>query len=408
MVQLLYYSILCILIVNFIFDRLLDYLNTTQWSSDLPNELIGIYDLEKYKQSIEYEKAKNRLALISDCFGFLSILSAFALGLFGWLDGIVRLWVSNPIHISLIFFLILFLLSEVLTLPFKWVNTFRIESKFGFNKSTQRLFLLDQLKGFIVGILVGGCMLYSIIWIYLIAGNLFWILALTVIVVFSLFMLLFYSSLIVPLFNKQTPLPEGDLKTAITEFSQKAGFLVDNIFVMDGSKRSTKANAYFTGLGSKKRIVLFDTLISDLTPQEIIAVLAHEIGHYKKHHMYSSLALSLISTALMLYLFSIVNSNMLFAQVLGSNMPGFHLSLISFGILYIPLSILTGVITNYKSRLNEYEADRYAKEVYSGELLSAALKKLSVNNLSNLTPHNSYVFFHYSHPTLLQRLHKIG
>ena len=408
MVQFLYYSILCILIVNFIFDRLLDYLNTTQWSSDLPNELIGIYDLEKYKQSIEYEKAKNRLALISDFLGFLSILSAFALGLFGWLDGIVRLWVSNPIHISLIFFLILFLLSEVLTLPFKWVNTFRIESKFGFNKSTQRLFLLDQLKGFIVGILVGGCMLYSIIWIYLIAGNLFWILALTVIVVFSLFMLLFYSSLIVPLFNKQTPLPEGDLKTAITEFSQKAGFLVDNIFVMDGSKRSTKANAYFTGLGSKKRIVLFDTLISDLTPQEIIAVLAHEIGHYKKHHMYSSLALSLISTALMLYLFSIVNSNMLFAQVLGSNMPGFHLSLISFGILYIPLSILTGVITNYKSRLNEYEADRYAKEVYSGELLSAALKKLSVNNLSNLTPHNSYVFFHYSHPTLLQRLHKIG
>jgi STE24 endopeptidase len=408
MVQLLYYSILFILIINFIFDRLLDYLNTTQWSSDLPNELIGIYDLEKYKQSIEYEKAKNRLALISDSLGFLSILGAFAFGFFGWLDGIIRLFVSNPIHISLIFFLILWLLSEILTLPFKWVNTFGIESKFGFNKSTRRLFLFDQLKGFIVGILIGGSILYCIIWIYLIAGNLFWVLALTVIATFSLFMLLFYSRLIVPLFNKQTPLPEGELKTAITDFSQKAGFLVDNIFVMDGSKRSTKANAYFTGLGSKKRIVLFDTLISDLTSQEIVAVLAHEIGHSKKHHIYSSLLISLISTALMLYLFSFVNSNMLFAQVLGSNVPGFHLSLISFGILYMPLSILLRVITNYKSRLNEYEADHYAKEIYSGEFLSSALKKLSVNNLTNLTPHKSYVFFHYSHPTLLQRLHKIG
>ncbi len=407
MVQLLYYSILVILIVNFIFDRWLDYLNTTQWSLGLPNELIGIYDLEKYKQSIEYEKAKNRLALISESVGFFTILFAFAIGFFGWLDGFVRLMVNNPIHITLIYFFILLISSELLSLPFKWINTFRIESKFGFNKSTQRLFFLDQLKGLIVAILVGGGILYTIIWLYLFTANLFWLLALTVIAGFSLFMLLFYSTLIVPLFNKQTPLPEGELKTAINDFSQKAGFLVDNIFVMDGSKRSTKANAYFTGLGSKKRIVLFDTLIADLTTQEIVAVLAHEIGHYKKHHIYSSLLFSFISTALMLYLFSLVSSNVLFAQVLGSNVPGFHLSIISFGILYTPLSILIGIFTNYNSRLNEYEADQYAKDTYNAELLAMALKKLSVNNLSNLTPHRIYVFFHYSHPTLLQRLHKI-
>ena len=408
MVTYLYYSILIILILNFMIERWLDYLNSTKWSAELPPELKGIYDEEKYVKSVEYEKIRHKFGKITESLGFIAIISLFATGLFGWLDALVRSYVNHPIFTTLIYFAFLGLITEIISLPFMWFDTFKIEEKFGFNKSTQRLFFIDHLKGLFVGAIIGGAILFPIVWIYLIAGNLFWIYSLGVITFFSVFMLLFYSSVIVPLFNKQTPLPDGELKDAITSFSKKAGFKLDNIFLIDGSKRSTKANAYFTGLGRKKRIVLFDTLINELSTEEIVAVLAHEIGHYKKRHVYSGLFFSLLSTALMLFVFALVSRNPAFAQVLGSDTPGFHLSMISFGILYTPLSFITGLAMNYRSRMNEYEADKFAAENHGGEYLASALKKLSVNNLSNLTPHPAYVFFHYSHPTLLQRLKKLS
>jgi len=408
MVEILYYSILFILTVNFIFERWLDYLNTTNWSSELPPELSGIYNEEKYHKTQEYEKANYRFTIVTESLGFIVILLIFAVGGFGWLDGIIRTWVSNPIHVALLFFAILGLITEIVSLPFSWYDTFVIEAKFGFNKMTQRIFLLDQIKGLIIGTVIGGIILYLIVWIYLIAGGLFWVYSLLVIAIFSVFMLLFYSSFIVPLFNKQTPLAEGDLKNAIRIFSNEAGFLLDNVYVIDGSKRSTKANAYFTGLGRKKRIVLYDTLISELQTEEIVAVLAHEIGHYKKHHLYYGLLFSLITTAIMLYVFSLVSCDPAFVKVLGSDIPSFQLAIISFGILYSPLSLIFGLGLNYLSRRNEYQADRFAAEKSKGEFLVSALKKLSINNLSNLTPHPAYVFFHYSHPTLLQRLKKIA
>jgi STE24 endopeptidase len=357
---------------------------------------------------MEYENAKHKFTTISESVSFTSVLLLFLTGGFGWLDGVVRSWVSNPIYIALLYFATLWLVTEFFSLPFKWIDTFVIEEKFGFNKTTRRLFFLDEIKGLILGAVIGGIVIYMIVWIYLIAGTLFWLYALMVITLFSVFMLLFFSTIIVPLFNKQTPLAEGELKNAITEFSNRAGFLLENIYVIDGSKRSTKANAYFTGLGSRKRIVLYDTLISEMNTEEIVAVLAHEIGHYKKHHVYSGLLFSLISTAIMLYVFSLVSGNISFAKVLGSDVPGFHLAVISFGILYSPLSILIGLGLNYLSRKNEYEADRFACEKFNGDFLASALKKLSVNNLSNLTPHPVYVFFHYSHPTLLKRLKNIS
>jgi len=403
-----YYAILIVLISNFIFERWLDYLNTTNWSSELPPELLGIYDKDKYQKSQKYEKASHRFTLVTETLGFIAILLIFATGGFGWLDGIIRSRVSNPIHVALAFFAILGLVTEIVSLPFKWYDTFVIEEKFGFNKTTRRVFLIDQIKGLIIGAIIGGIILYLIVWIYLIAGNLFWIYSLLVIAIFSVFMLLFYSSLIVPFFNKQTPLADGDLKDTIRAFSNKAGFLLDNVYVIDGSKRSTKANAYFTGLGRRKRIVLYDTLINDLDKEEIVAVLAHEIGHYKKHHVISGLFFSLMTTGLMLYIFSLMSSYPAFAQVLGSNVPSFHLALISFGILYSPLSLLFGLSLHCLSRRNEFQADRFAAENYKGEYLASALKKLSINNLSNLTPHPAYVFFHYSHPTLLQRLKKLA
>ena len=408
MVTILYYSILIVLIVNFVFERWLDYLNVKNWSTELPTELQGIYNEEKYQKSQEYQKVTHRFTLVTETMEFFAVLMIFATGGFGWLDGIIRLHTSNPIFVALLFFAILGLITEIFTLPFFWYDTFVIEAKFGFNKTTKHIFFLDKLKSLIISAIVGGLVLCLIVWIYLIAGNLFWLYSLIVIAAFSVFMAMFYSSIIVPLFNKQTLLADGDLKNAISDFSIKAGFVLDNIYVIDGSKRSTKANAYFSGLGKKKRIVLYDTLISELKTEEIVAVLAHEIGHYKKHHIYLGLVYSLISAAVMLYIFSLVSGYPAFAKVLGSDIPSFQLAIISFGILYSPLSIVIGLGMNYSSRMHEYQADRFAAEKYKGEDLASALKKLSSNNLSNLTPHPAYVFFHYSHPTLLQRLKKLS
>jgi len=408
MVTILFYSILIVLIVNFVFERWLDYLNVKSWSTELPPELYGIYNEENYQKSQEYQKATHRFTLVTESLGFIAILTIFATGGFGWLDGIIRLHLSNPIFVALLFFAVLGLITEIFTLPLSLYDTFVIEAKFGFNKTTKRVFFLDKIKGLIISAIVGGLILCLIVWIYLIAGKLFWLYSLIVIAIFSVFMAMFFSSIIVPLFNKQTPLADGDLKNAISAFSIKAGFVLDNIYIIDGSKRSTKANAYFSGLGKKKRIVLYDTLISELKTEEIVAVLAHEIGHYKKHHIYLGLFFSLISTAVMLYLFSLVSSYPAFANVLGSDVPSFQLAIISFGILYSPLSVLIGLGMNYSSRKHEYQADRFAAEKYKGEYLASALKKLSINNLSNLTPHPAYVFFHYSHPTLLQRLKKLA
>ncbi len=408
MVTLLYYSILIVLIADFIFERWLDYLNTKSWPTELPCELLGIYNEEKYQESQKYQKVTHQFTLVTESLGFIAILIIFISGGFGWLDGIIRLRVSNPIYVALLFFAILGLITEIVSLPFSLYDTFVIEAKFGFNKTSLRVFFLDRMKGLVISAIIGGIILSLIIWIYLIAGNLFWLYSLLVIAAFSIFMAMFYSSIVVPLFNKQTPLADGDLKNAISAFSVKAGFFLDNIYVIDGSKRSTKANAYFSGLGRKKRIVLYDTLINELETEEIVAVLAHEIGHYKKHHIYLGLFYSLVSTAVMLYVFSLVSSYPAFAQVLGSEIPSFQLAIISFGILYSPLSMIIGIGMNYNSRKHEYQADQFAAERYTGEYLASALKKLSVNNLSNLTPHPFYVFFHYSHPTLLQRLKKLA
>jgi len=404
MVTLLYYSIIIVLIANYVFERGLDYLNTKSWSANLPPELLGIYDEEKYQKSQDYQKVSHRFTMVTESVGFIAILVIFISGGFGWLDGFVRLRLSNPIYAALLFFAILGFITETISLPFSWYDTFVIETKFGFNKTTKRIFILDKIKGWVISAIIGGLILSLIVWIYLIAGNLFWLFSLMVISIFSIFMAMFYSSIIVPIFNKQTPLADGELKKAISDFSVKAGFILDNVYVIDGSKRSTKANAYFSGLGSKKRIVLYDTLINDLDTEEIVAVLAHEIGHYKKHHIYFGLFFSLMSTAFMLYIFSLVSGNPAFAKVLGSDVPSFQLAIITFGILYSPLSVVIGLGMNYSSRIFEYQADNFAAGNYKGEYLASALKKLSINNLSNLTPHPAYVFFHYSHPTLLQRL----
>lgn len=398
------YIILGILTADFLLERLLEILNKKKWSVDLPYELEGIYDQEKYQQSQNYQRDKSKPALISTIIGFTATILMISLGGFAWIDELVRNYFNHPIAVALSFFGVIMFASSLIGLPFSYYSTFVIEEKYGFNRTTLKTFVLDKIKGGLLSIVIGGGLLALLIWIYLETTTNFWWMAWAVIAFFMVFMAMFYSSLLVPLFNKQTPLEEGELKEEISKFASKVNFKLDNVYVMDGSKRSSKGNAYFSGLGKKKRIVLFDTLINDLSKEEIVAVLAHEIGHYKKKHTLSGIFLSLLQTGLMFYIFSLIIANPLLSEALGAEEHGFHLSLIAFGILYSPISTFLGLGMNILSRKNEYEADDYALKNYNAEALGNALKKLSVSSLSNLTPHPAYIFFYYSHPSLLQRL----
>ncbi|PTN08004.1 M48 family metallopeptidase [Mangrovibacterium marinum] len=403
----LFWLIIAILLFDFALERLLDYLNTTRWSDQLPDEVKGIYDDEKYRQQQAYSKVNHRFGMLTSSFSFLLIMAMLGGGGFALVNNWALSVSDSPIWSALLFFGILLLASDLLTSPFDIYSTFVIEAKFGFNKTTAKTYLLDKLKGWLLGAVIGGGLMALIIWIYRQTGASFWLWVWLVISAFSIFMAMFYSSLIVPLFNKQTPLEDGELKTAIEAFAQQVGFRLDNIFVIDGSRRSTKANAYFAGLGRKKRIVLYDTLIQDLEIPELVAVLAHEIGHYKKKHIILSLLLGIAQTGIMLYIFSLVIDSPELSQALGVDKAYFHIGLIAFGMLYSPLSSLIGIAMNIFSRKNEYQADAFAAEHQLTEPLANALKKLSVNNLSNLRPHPAYVFVHYSHPTLLQRLNAL-
>ncbi len=398
---------LFILIGTFLLERWLDLKNLRHTVITLPEELKDVYDQEEYRKSQLYKKENTRFSFITSSFSLVIMVTAILLGIFGWLDRFLEARVDSYYLLVLLFFGILGIVSDLLGIPFEWYDTFRIEEKYGFNKTTPKTFVLDKLKGWLLGIILGGGILLLITWIYQATGEYFWLLAWGVITLFSLVMNMFYSNLIVPLFNKQTPLEEGELRKAIEAFADKVGYNLKNIYVIDGSKRSSKANAYFTGLGPKKRIVLYDTLINDLETDEIVAVLAHEIGHYKKKHSLSGMFLGIIQTGIMLYLFSLFVAIPELSQALGGETASFHIGLIAFTILYAPLSMLLGIFTSMFSRRNEYQADAYAAEHYTAPSLVSGLKKLSKNSLSNLTPHPLYVFFHYSHPPLLQRIRKL-
>jgi len=408
MYNTVFFVLLVILVADYVLERYLSFINSQRRSTELPPELKDVYDAEQYRKQQEYKKANERFSLISSSFSFLVIMAMLFFGGFSIVDGWARYITSQPVLSVLVFFGILAFGSDLLGTPFSLYDTFVIEERFGFNKTTLKTFFLDKLKGWLLGALIGGGLLAVIVWFYHITGPLFWLYAWILATVFAVFMSMFYSSLIVPLFNRQTPLEQGELREAISSFSASAGFRLNNIYVIDGSKRSTKANAYFSGLGPKKRIVLYDTLIKDLTTHGIVAVLAHEIGHYKKKHTLTGLITGIIQTGITLFILSLFVDNPQLSAALGSPQPEFHLGLIAFGILYSPISLLAGLLLNYVSRRNEYAADRYVKEHYKADELVIALKKLSTNNLSNLTPHPAYVFFHYSHPTLLQRIRALG
>jgi STE24 endopeptidase len=404
----LFYIIIFIICISFITDKILDYLNAKNYDNPIPSELQDVYDDTEYKKSQTYKKTNYKFGIWSSLFSLLLTIGFLTLDGFEYVDNIARSYSDNTIVIALIFFGIIMLASDIISTPFSYYKTFVIEERFGFNKTTTKTFILDKLKGLLMMAILGGLILALIIWFYRQTQALFWIYTWGIVTLFTVFMNLFYSKLIVPLFNKQTPLEDGNLRDKISDYATSVGFNLDKIFILDGSKRSTKANAYFSGFGNEKRVTLYDTLISELNEEEIVAVLAHEVGHYKKKHIIFNLVVSIGLTGLTLFILSVFISNPLLSNALGVEIPSFHVGLIAFGLLYSPISEITSLVMNQLSRKFEYQADDYAKNTYKGEPLVTSLKKLSKNSLSNLTPHPAYVLMHYSHPTLLERVKNLS
>ena len=406
--QEILFIILAIVTISYAFEQVLDYLNLKHQRPDIPAEVESFYDREKYLRSLAYHKDQTNFGFVTSAFGFALSMIMLLTGGFGWVDGLLRSVISNDTWLAIAFFGAIFLASDILTVPFQWYSTFVIEERYGFNRTTVKTFVLDKLKGYVLAALIGGGLLALLIYLIQVIGPAFWIWFAIVASVFALLMNMFYTSLILPLFNKLTPLGDGELKSAIESFARKVNFPLDNVFVIDGSKRSGKANAFFSGIGKKKKIVLYDTLIQNHSTEELVAVLAHEVGHFKKKHIVWGLVLSVLQIAFTLWILSMMvyNENLSFA--LGGDQYAIHLNLLAFTILFSPISGITGLLMAVYSRRNEFEADAFARKYYSGQALAGALKKLSVDSLSNLFPHPWYVFFHYSHPPLLKRLESIN
>ena len=402
--QIIFYLLISIILFNFIKDYFLDYLNSKFFDKKIPENLRDIYDKEKYQKSQDYKKTLYKFGKISKAYSLTILLLFFFLDGFLLVDNFARSLFESELLISLSFFGIIFFGSDILNLPFSLYSIFIIEEKFGFNKTTFRIYFFDKIKSWFITILFGGGILSFIIFQFETVGKDFWIVAWVFITTISVLINGFYAQIIVPLFNKQTKLEEGNLKNDIEKYSKKVGFDLSNIFVIDGSKRSTKANAYFSGFGKQKRVTLYDTLLNKLNDNQIIAVIAHEIGHYKKNHIIFNLIFSTIQTGLMLYILSLLIYMPIFSEALGIQSHSFHIGLITFSILYTPISEIFSLIFNIFSRKFEYQADHYAKETFNSKHLIEALKVLSKDSLSNLTPHPKYVWWHYSHPTLAQRI----
>lgn len=396
--------LIVVIILNFLKDVFLDYLNSKNFDNKIPKIISDVYNSEKYLKSQEYKKSQYEFSKYSKIYSLIVVLCFFYFDGFLILDTFCRELFDNSILISLTFFGIIFFGNEVLSLPFSIFFTFVIEEKFGFNKTTIKTYISDRLKSWILTILFGGGILSFIIFQEQLIGENFWIVAWMFVTAITILLNGFYAQIIVPLFNTQSKLEDGELRTEIEKYSNKVGFNLSNIFVIDGSKRSSKANAYFSGFGKQKRVTLFDTLIDKLNKKQIVAVIAHEIGHYKKNHIIFNLFFSIIQTGIMLYVLSLFIYMPIFSEALGIDNHSFHIGLITFSILFTPISEISSLIFNLFSRKFEYEADEFAKKTYDGKYLIEALKVLSKDSLSNLTPHPKYVWWHYSHPTLLQRV----
>ncbi len=400
--------ILATLVGSYLLEIISEVLNLRALKSDLPADFADVYDEERYRKSQEYTRIRTRFGWIRSTVGLLVILAFWFSGGFNWLDLWVRSWGYSELVTGLLYMGILFFANFLISLPFSVYSTFVIEEKFGFNKTTPKTFVLDIVKGIALSVVIGGIVLAGILLFFMNAGDMAWLYCWAAVTAFSLIMQFIAPTWIMPLFNKFTPLEEGELRDAIFRMAEKAKFPLKNLYVMDGSKRSAKSNAFFTGFGKNKRIALFDTLIEQHTIPELVAILAHEIGHYKKKHILQSMLISIAYTGIMFYLLSIFLGHQGLFDAFYMTHKSVYAGLIFFSMLFSPINEILGVLMQYFSRKNEYEADRYAVELTGDpDSMINALKKLSAHNLSNLTPHPFYVMLNYSHPPVLERIRAI-
>ena len=402
------FLLLVIVTISFLFELISGLLNFNSFDKPLPENVRNIFSKDEYSKSQSYKKANFKFGLISSIYGFLIIFIVLYFGLLGELDSYLRnITFENEISLSILFFLSIFLISDLIKIPFQLYKIFVIEENFGFNTMKISTFLVDKIKSYLISSFFIVILITPLLLFIMLYPESFWIYFWMLISAFLIFANIFYTSLIVPLFNKLEVLKDGELKQKLDDFSRKVNFPLSNIFVINGSLRSKKANAFFSGLGKNKKIVLYDTLIKNHSADELVAVLAHEIGHYKLNHVKTNMAISVVTTGFMLFILSNFIFNSQVSYALGGNVSFRHLEIFAFFIIYSPVSSLISILMNIKSRKNEYEADEYAVKNFEKKPMVDALKRLSKDNLTNLTPHPLYEFINYSHPSISKRLYSI-
>jgi STE24 endopeptidase len=399
-------GIVAFILIDFLVGSVLEYLNEKSKNVPMSSVAAEIFNADEYAKSLEYGTAKYKVERLTSTLNTVVMLSAIILGWFAWLDDAIRERLSNDLLVTVAFFGVLILAVMLANLPVSYYSTFVVEEKFGFNKTTKKLFVVDSIKQMVLSIALGLPVIYLIAWIYQSLESQFWLVGWLAVSAISLFMFIFGTRIFLPIFNKLKPLREGELRSEVEAYCQSQGFPLSKLWEMDASKRSTKLNAFFSGMGKVKIIGLYDTLIEKLTTKETVAVLAHEVGHYKRKHVYTMFAFSNVQTLVIFVLLGSLLGNPNLSKALGSDAPSFHLSMITFFLLFTPVSTVLGLINNSFSRYNEYQADQYSIDTYPGarDHMYSAFKKLSVESLSNLNPHPWYVAVHYTHPPILDRL----
>lgn len=400
--------ILSAILLEFVLNLVADILNLKALKLEPPSTLQDVYKPEAYRRSQEYLRVNTLFGFIVSAFSLIVLLAFWFTGGFNFLDQVVRGWGFGSIITGLLYTGILLLAYGLVALPFSIYDTFVIEERFGFNRTTPRIFVLDRLKGLALAIILGTPLMACVLALFEYAGTYAWLYCWAAVTLYTLAVEFIAPTWIMPLFNKFILMEQGELRESILDYARSVNFPIQNVFVMDGSKRSSKSNAFFTGFGRNKRIALFDTLIAQHKVGELVAVLAHEIGHYKKKHILQSIVISILHFGLVFFLLSIFLNSPGLYQAFYMQQPSIYTGLIFFGLLYTPIELILSILLNLFSRKNEYEADRFAAVTIEQPVnLANALKKLAANNLSNLTPHPYYVFLHYSHPSLLQRVDAI-
>jgi len=409
MENLYYYIIIFAIIIEYLLSSVSSILDIKNITPTIPSDFKKAYDQEKYILSQDYLKARTRFGLFSSTFSLILIMIVIHSDIFGLLDQFVRGQSDSYVLQGLLFIGVIYFLQDIISLPFSIYHTFVIEERFGFNKTTASLFIIDKIKGYAIFVVLGSLVITPILYFFYVYGDIGWFIAWSLLTAFMIAVQPLFVHVIAPMFNKFTPLEEGELRSAIEKYTAKVNFPLARIDIMDGSKRSAHSNAYFTGFGKSRRIAIFDTLIEKHSTKEIVSVVAHEVGHYKLKHILQGTILGIIETGVMLFAFNLIMNDISLFQVFGVSQLSVHAGIVFFSMLYAPVSMFTSIVTTAISRKNEYEADKYSYDTTNNrDALVSMLIGLSANNLSHLTPHALKVFLSYSHPPVIDRIKAVN